>query len=223
MPTKIRISKDMILNAAFEIVRQEGTEKLSNRELANKLKCSIRPIYYQFENVEQMKKELYIKIEQYFYKFILDNMIECIPQYKQVGINYIKFAKKEKKLFQTLFMCDTGLTPDTFVTKAGHDYEEIEKLIRISTNLNDDDIKYLVGSTSINIKGNIINKHYNECYLIKKDIDVSKIKLQKEEVSEVKYFSKEDILNRISNNFEGLTEKTGPWNFLKRILESKLY
>ena len=37
MPTKIRISKDMILNAAFEIVRQEGTEKLSNRELANKL------------------------------------------------------------------------------------------------------------------------------------------------------------------------------------------
>lgn len=140
MPTKIRISKDMILNAAFEIVRQEGTEKLSNRELANKLKCSIRPIYYQFENVEQMKKELYIKIEQYFYKFILDNMIEGIPQYKQVGINYIKFAKKEKKLFQTLFLCDTGLTPDTFVTKAGHDYEEIEKLIRISTNLNDDDI-----------------------------------------------------------------------------------
>lgn len=140
MPTKIRISKDMILNAAFEIVRQKGTEKLSNRELANKLKCSIRPIYYQFENVEQMKKELYIKIEQYFYKFILDNMIEGIPQYKQVGINYIKFAKKEKKLFQTLFMCDTGLTPDTFVTKAGHDYEEIEKLIRISTNLNDDDI-----------------------------------------------------------------------------------
>ncbi|MGN1327583.1 MAG: TetR/AcrR family transcriptional regulator, partial [Clostridia bacterium] len=56
MPTKIRISKDMILDAAFEIVRKEGIEKLSNRELANKLKCSIRPIYYQFENVEEMQK-----------------------------------------------------------------------------------------------------------------------------------------------------------------------
>ena len=55
------------------------------------------------------------------------------------------------------------------------------------------------------------------------NLEEEKIKLQKEEVSEVKYFSKEDILNRISNNFEGLTEKTGPWNFLKRILESKLY
>ena len=116
-------------------------EKLSNRELANKLKCSIRPIYYQFENVEQMQKELYMKIEQYFYKFLLDNMIEGIPQYKQVGINYIKFAKKEKKLFQTLFMSDIGLTPDAFVTKSGNDYKEIEKLVRISTNLKDDDIK----------------------------------------------------------------------------------
>ena len=141
MPTKIRISKDMILEAAFEIVRPEGMEKLSNRELANKLKCSIRPIYYQFENVEEMQKELYIKIEKYFYKFLLDNMVKEIPRYKQVGINYIKFAKQEKKLFQTLFMSDTGLTPDAFVSKDGDDYEEIAKLIKISTNLKDNDIK----------------------------------------------------------------------------------
>ena len=141
MPTKIRISKDMILDAAFEIVRKDGMEKLSNRELANKLKCSIRPIYYQFENVEEMQKELYLKIEQYFYKFILDNMVEVIPKYKQVGINYIKFAKKEKKLFQTLFMNATGLTPDAFVAKDGADYKEIEKLIKISADLKEEDIK----------------------------------------------------------------------------------
>ena len=126
MPTKIRISKEMILDAAFEIVRQEGMEKLSNRELANKLKCSIRPIYYQFENVEEMQKELYLKIEQYFYKFILDNMVEGIPKYKQVGINYIKFAKKEKKLFQTLFMSDIGLSPNAFVSKDGENNIKID-------------------------------------------------------------------------------------------------
>ena len=141
MPTKIRISKDMILDAAFEIVRQDGMEKLSNRELAKKLKCSIRPIYYQFENVEEMQKELYIKIEQYFYEFLLDNMVEGIPQYKQIGINYIRFAKREKQLFQTLFMNSTGLTPDAFVSNDGEDYKEIEKLIMISTNLKEEEIK----------------------------------------------------------------------------------
>lgn len=85
--------------------------------------------------------------------------------------------------------------------------------------INDDDIKYLVGSTSINEQGDIINKHYNECYLITRNIDISDIKVQKEEVSEVKYFSEEELLKRIANNYEGLTNKIGAWNFLKRILE----
>ena len=86
--------------------------------------------------------------------------------------------------------------------------------------INDDDIKYLICSTSVNKNGNIIDKHYNECYLITKDIDIEKINLQKEEVAEVKFFTKKEILERISNNYEGLTEKTGPWNFLERILKS---
>lgn len=90
----------------------------------------------------------------------------------------------------------------------------------LGVEINDNDIKYLVGSTSINQKGDIINKHYNECYLITKKVDISKINLQKEEVSEVKYFSKEELLERISNNYNGLTEKTGPWNFLEKILNN---
>ena len=80
-------------------------------------------------------------------------------------------------------------------------------------------IKYLVGSRSINIQGNIINNHFNECYLVTKDIDLDKIELQKEEVSEISWFSKQEILDRINNNFDGITDKTGPWNFLKRYYE----
>lgn len=78
----------------------------------------------------------------------------------------------------------------------------------LGIDIQDDEIKYLISSTSINKKKNIIDKHYNECYLITK------------EISEVKYFTKKEILERINNNYEGLTEKTGPWNFLKRILNN---
>lgn len=114
------------------------------------------------------------------------------------------------------------------VTVGGHvDSGEIgrQALIRevkeeLGIDIDDTDIKYLIGSTSVNKKDDIINKHYNECYLITKDIDTSKIRLQKEEVSEVKYFSKIDLLKRIDNNYDGLTEKTGPWNFLEKILNN---
>ena len=81
------------------------------------------------------------------------------------------------------------------------------------------DIRYLVGSTSTNVKGNIINNHFNECYIVTKDIDITDVKLQVEEVSTVKWFTKQEILDRINNNFDGITDKTGPWNFLKKYYE----
>ena len=62
----------------------------------------------------------------------------------------------------------------------------------------------------------MMDNHFNECYIVTKSIDLSEIKLQKEEVEEVKWFSKKDILDRINNNYDGLTEKIGPWNFLKK-------
>lgn len=54
---------------------------------------------------------------------------------------------------------------------------------------------------------------------ITKDIDISQIKLQKEEVSDIKWFTKKEILDRINNNYQGITEKTGTWNFLKKYYE----
>ena len=58
----------MILNTAFDIARISGLDKVSNREIAKRLNCSIRPIYYQFRDVQEMNSELIKKIWQYFLK-----------------------------------------------------------------------------------------------------------------------------------------------------------
>ena len=34
------------------------------------------------------------------------------------------------------------------------------------------------------------------------------------------YLLMEEILKRINDNYDGLTDKTGPWNFLKRYYEN---
>ena len=39
MPKQVKISKDDILRAALEIVRNDGIERVSNREIAKKLKA----------------------------------------------------------------------------------------------------------------------------------------------------------------------------------------
>ena len=122
------------------------------------------------------------------------------------------------------------LWPDLWdVTAGGHvlagEFGE-QALIRefkeeLGIDINPDEVRYLVGSSSINESGNIINKHFNECYLVKKNVDIKDITLQTEEVSDVKWFSREDIINRINNNFDGITDKTGPWNFLKCYYENQ--
>lgn len=141
MPTTTRITKEMILNAAFDITRNEGIEKLSNREIAKKMNCSIRPIYYQFKNSEELYKELYNKINSYFYDFIMKNVVDDIPHYKQIGINYIKFAQEETNFFKVLFMSPARDVPNTFVATDKNGFAGVIDAIKLSTHLSEKDIK----------------------------------------------------------------------------------
>lgn len=99
-----------------------------------------------------------------------------------------------------------------------------EALIReakeeLDIDIDDNDIKYLIGSTSIDVHKDVINKHFNECYIITKDVDLSKIKLQEEEVSEVRFFNIQEIMDMVHDDYKNITKKIGPWNFLERILK----
>lgn len=134
IPTTTKITKEMILNVAFQITKTDGFDKVSNRTIAKKLNSSIRPIYYQFKNVDELNKELYTMISKYFYKYIM-NDIETSPlSYKQIGINYINFAKKENKLFQLLFMSDNKNFMET-LTKQKDEFTKILDIIKKYTKL----------------------------------------------------------------------------------------
>ena len=87
----------------------------------------------------------------------------------------------------------------------------------------ENEIRYLASSTSTNLKGNIINNHFGECFIITKQIDIEQIKLQKDEVEEVKWFTKQEIIERINNNYDGITDKVGIWGFLKKYYENKVF
>ena len=109
---------------------------------------------------------------------------------------------KTKKLWPDLW----DITAGGHVLAGEFGYEALIREVKeeLGIDIEQKDLLYLVGSTSVNVKGDIINKHFNECFIINKDVDISKIKLQKEEVSEIKWFTKEEILNRINNNYEGV-------------------
>ena len=141
MAKTTKITKEKILETALEIAKEKGLEGVSNREIAKRMDSSIRPIYYQFKNVFELNKELYKTILKYFYNFLINHAIPDMPKYKQVGINYIKFAKEENQLFKILFMTNINMLPDDFIMNDYEDFQEIIKIVKNSTNLVDDDSK----------------------------------------------------------------------------------
>lgn len=84
----------------------------------------------------------------------------------------------------------------------------------LGVNLDREDITFIGSVISNNKKNDILDKHFNEYYIVNKDIDETKLKLQKEEVSEVKWMDKQEIINRIKNNYDGITDKAGCWEYL---------
>ena len=130
-----------------------------------------------------------------------------VPSYKNEILALKEKYKDKIKIY-------VGTEQDYFSTPAsGYDY------ILGSVHYVYKNGEYLPVDLSGKAMEDFVNKHYNECYIINKKIDIANIKLQEEEVADIKYFSKEEILARIANNYEGLTEKTGVWNFLEKIFE----
>ena len=103
MPPKTRITKEMILDAAFEITRESGIENVSARTVSQRLGCSTQPVMYCFATIEALRAEVYKRTEDYQTDFIMSS--ETVTML-DVGMAYVRFAAVEKYLFRLLFQSD---------------------------------------------------------------------------------------------------------------------
>ena len=102
MPPKQRITRDMIIDAAVEVARQQGPENINARTVATQLHCSTQPVMYHFTTIESLKKAAYAHVDQMH----TDYLMRC-PEGRDpilsIGLNYVRFGHEEKHLFRFLF------------------------------------------------------------------------------------------------------------------------
>ena len=89
----------------------------------------------------------------------------------------------------------------------------------IGISIDKNELTFIGATTSENKSGDIINRHFNEYYIVHKDVDIKDVVIQKDEVQDIKWFDKEEVIRRISNNYEDLTDKIGCWNYLLKYFE----
>lgn len=132
MPPKKKITKEEILKEAYHIACEQGIDKINARYLSQKLSCSVQPIFFNFSNMEKLKQEVMQMIVEHYHEIMKNGILEAnkkgIPSYKGMGLAYIKFAKDEPILFQTIFMEKTKLKPVEFMNSDATIFSEAIKL-----------------------------------------------------------------------------------------------
>ena len=126
MPPKVKITKEDIINAAVDIVRESGAETLNARIIASVLDCSTQPVFSNFATMEELHKSVVSSVYEIYLNFLRSELERGeYPPYKSFGMAYIRFAKEEKELFKLLFMCDQSQKSWTPTL----DFEESVKMI----------------------------------------------------------------------------------------------
>lgn len=113
MPAIKKITKEAIIDAAVDVLREGGAAAINARSVAKKLGCSTQPIYLSFQSMNDLKVAITQRAimlhTQHVREWlcILDADGSCYREhshYSSYGIGFVKFAAQEKHLFRWLYL-----------------------------------------------------------------------------------------------------------------------
>lgn len=139
MPPKVKVTKEDIIDASVDIVRQNGAQSLNARVIASALNCSTQPIFSNFATMDELYLAVVAKADQLCQEFMRAEVESGkYPIYKATGMAYIRFAKEEKELFKLLYMRDR--TSET-IPETTEQLVDMESIIHDNTGLDGQDAK----------------------------------------------------------------------------------
>lgn len=103
MSLTAKISSEVVIAKAVEMVRKNGWDSINARSLAKELDMSTKPLYRLFSGMDDIKKGVYQEIYREYDEFIthrVDNKNALIT----LCVAYVEFAKENKNLFNSLFL-----------------------------------------------------------------------------------------------------------------------
>ncbi|MEK3910315.1 TetR/AcrR family transcriptional regulator [Paenibacillus sp. FSL H7-0331] len=104
MPPTAVITEEKILKAAFEIVRVQGLEYLTARNIAQKLNCSTQPVYRIYDNMDEVKDRVYGMAVSLMRDQIFSHQDDQNSPALNMAIGFLHFAKQERYIFQFVYL-----------------------------------------------------------------------------------------------------------------------
>ena len=104
MARKETVTKAILLDAAFEMLKEEGIDQVTARKLAAKANCSTQPIFRIYNNMEELYEDLFAKACDSFQEYYVSFPKTTVVPFVNLGLAYILYAQKNPKVFEFLFL-----------------------------------------------------------------------------------------------------------------------
>ena len=163
MPPKIKITQDMVSDAAFQIARKSDWTNINARNLAKQLNCSTQPVMYHFDTIEDIKKAAYEKADQFHTEYLM-NIEGSEEPMLEIGLNYIRFSVEEPSLFRFLFQSGYGPHTDLLTMIDSPELEPVLQVMMQAMNMKLEKTKEIFATLAIFAHGyaSLLANHYME-------------------------------------------------------------
>ena len=96
---KQKITKKMVIDAAFELAGIYGIENVTVKNIAEKLNCSVQPIYSYCKNMDGLRSDVAERAQQFIQDYIASH-IDKNDLFRSTGQAYAKIAKEAPNIFK---------------------------------------------------------------------------------------------------------------------------
>lgn len=100
---KQRITKEMIVETAFEEAKAGGMEQITVKRIAERLGCSVQPIYSYCENMEGLRKDVIRRVKRFVREYAAEH-IDQKDLFRSTGQAYVTLAREEPYIFKMFIL-----------------------------------------------------------------------------------------------------------------------
>lgn len=100
---KQKITKDMVINAAFELARTAGMEQVIVKNIAEKLGCSVQPIYSYCSNMNSLRTDVMKQAASFVHKY-LSKHTDPANLFQSTGHAFVRLAREEPNIFKMFIL-----------------------------------------------------------------------------------------------------------------------
>lgn len=113
MPRKVQFTREMIIGAAINMVREQGPDSINARDLGAYLGCSSRPLFTAFRNMEELTDAVREEVSRRFAERVRIARDTHSPESaaKRMGMCIVGFAQDEPNLYKFIHWRGSKLVP----------------------------------------------------------------------------------------------------------------